>query len=205
MHYFLDETRHALRVDRDVAARNMVLSQHGPPYRLYFIDFGLSTHFETDSNDHRVTWTGGRISPPEVCPNFGAAEPSILLQGGRLCDDSSLRNDHPSGMSVTPNDVQSHSRRETQLWPYFGDLKRSMRANSPDERPTAVESLRLFEQELKRLPPRLLYRRILPLRIARTAGGWKFLLENLLRTATAACRYAVGRAVKRVTPAPAQT
>ncbi|KZV84967.1 hypothetical protein EXIGLDRAFT_776012 [Exidia glandulosa HHB12029] len=52
---------------RDLCDCNLALSPGKPPYRLYFLDFGLAKQFQvTDPPTASALWQGGRMQVPEV-------------------------------------------------------------------------------------------------------------------------------------------
>ncbi|KZW01296.1 hypothetical protein EXIGLDRAFT_761042 [Exidia glandulosa HHB12029] len=53
-------------VHRDLCRQNFVLSTRGPPFRLYFIDFGLVQRYPTADKAPRTIWQGGWVKVPEV-------------------------------------------------------------------------------------------------------------------------------------------
>ncbi|KZV98039.1 kinase-like protein [Exidia glandulosa HHB12029] len=161
---------------RDICPSNIMLSPNGPPFRVYFIDFGLASHFNPLSLPQRVTWTGGQTELPEV-PYISALD--------RQPVDRSIRYD--------PFAADIYALYDAYLLkltaPCFDDLGDRMTAADPANRPDADECVQLFKLACKQVTWRRLYRQTLTFTIVYRSDGWKAAAQNRVQTARAMCWY----------------
>ncbi|KZV83018.1 hypothetical protein EXIGLDRAFT_729055 [Exidia glandulosa HHB12029] len=158
---------------RDICTSNIMFSK-GPPFRVYFIDFGLASQFDLRSLPQRVTWVGGKIQLPEV-PHKSFTD--------RQPVDRSTRYD-PFAADIYAL-YDTYLLDLTELPPFFNDLGELMHAPDPANRPRADECVQLFELELKRVPWQYLYQPTIPFRITYCMVGWKAAARHFVQTARA--------------------
>ncbi|KZV89393.1 hypothetical protein EXIGLDRAFT_838572 [Exidia glandulosa HHB12029] len=170
---------HSLGVaHRDICPSNIMLSSNGPPFRVYFIDFGLASQFDPHSLPQRVTWIGGQTELPEV--------PYVSFLDRRPVDPS-MRYD-PFAADIYAL-YDAYLLNLTTLLPFFDDLGDRMTAAVPAIRPHADECVQLFKLACKQVPWRRLYRPTIRIQITYRVDGWKAAARNLIQTARAMSWY----------------
>ncbi|KZV89390.1 hypothetical protein EXIGLDRAFT_721493 [Exidia glandulosa HHB12029] len=163
---------------RDICRSNIMFSPKGPPFCVYFIDFGLASQFDLRSLPQRVTWVGGQIQLPEV--------PYKSFTDRQPVDRSTRYDPFAADIYALYN---TYLLDLTELPPFFNDLGELMQAPDPANRPHADECVQLFELELKQVPWRYLYRPTVPFRITYRVYGLKAATRNLVKTARAMFLY----------------